>query len=429
MAAALGLFVVVVLLGDQRRVEALLLSPEDGEEVPVTLRQVAVTFNVDPNRAAVVERLSVEPEAEGVVRWRGRTMEFVFAGPLELGEHRLTIAPGTLGAGGERLDEAIVINFTVREPGVVLVVAAQGGERLVAVRGEEQSDLFEAERIRDYAISPDGSRIAVVPEVGGAGQLVLIDAGGARTVVDDAGIDIGSVSWSADSNAMLVSRRDRLASGEQSVNRTWLVRITGEFVSQVDPEGDPSLGAVWSPDSQWIAYAAPATGELVALNLSTREERVLGQPRSQTLTWAPDSRLVAFESVPVTQQQGEAPAAPVRVVSVDGAVDVTFGLEGETRLQPRFLGEDVVMTVRRQPPSSRLGTELVFESVSTGTLLRSLLLAPQGDTVMSWDLHPLATQIVYAVQSGGSVVVLVLDLESGAREVVAVPGRLPRWLP
>ena len=209
--------------------------------------------------------------------------------------------------------------------------------------------------------------------------------------------------------------------------RAWLLRVTGEFVTPIDPEGEPSLSPAWSPDSQAIAYVAPATGQLVVFNLSTQSEVNLGQPRSPLFAWSPNSRMIVFESVPTTE--GSNPPQPIRVKAVDESIDRSFGEPGETRSQGEFLNDQTVLSLRRTVGAGGRGTELLFESIEDGNLQRSVLLAPGTDIVLGYDLDPSLTKVVYTVQSGASVSTIVVDLVNGERTAMPEAGVRPRWMP
>ena len=433
-AVALGILLAVLLLGDQRRIRVVLASPDAAVPAPVTLREITLAFDREPDRAAVEAALAFDPPLEGTVRWRGRTLVFVPAGPLEPGEYRIRLAPGTLGRRAEPLREPFEHRFTVREPGVAVVQVAPGRteERLVELRaGQEPRVLARAPRIIDFAVSPDGAQVAVVtagPDGRGSLALVRVSDGAAASLVFDPAINVGGVAWSPDGATLAVVRRDALPGGGEGVPRAWLVRLSGEFVATLDPEGLPSLYPSWSPDGQHLAYVSPSDARLVVVNLATQERRDLGQPRGGAAAWSPDSRIVAFESVPRTAA-GATPPQPVRVVSLDAAVDLVLGREGEIRSAPRFLDSETVATLRRVIGPQRTGTDLVFESVRDGRQLRAINLAAGTDLVLHWDLAPGGRSIVYTVQTAQQFTTITLDLESGDRTPLAVGGDLPRWLP
>ncbi|MEJ5221818.1 MAG: hypothetical protein WHT63_07430 [Tepidiforma sp.] len=433
-AIVLGVLAAVFLLGDQRRVQVVLAQPDAAVPAPVTLREITLTFDREPSREAVEAALSFEPPLEGAIRWRGRTLVFLPAAVLEPGQYTVRLAPGSLGRAGEPLREPFEHRFTVREPGVAVIQVAPGRaeERLVELRGgQEPRILARAPRIIDYAVSPDGAQVVVVAaDADGRGSLALVQVsdGAGRSLVFDPAINIGGVAWSPDGATLAVVRRDELPGGGEGVPRAWLVRLSGEFVTTLDPEGLPSLYPGWSPDGQHLAYVSPSDARLIVVNLATGERRDLGQPRGGAAAWSPDSRIVAFESVP-RSASGALPPQPVRVVSLDGAIDLTLGREGEIRSAPRFLDAETVATLRRVIGPQRTGTDLLLESVRDGRQLRAIALAAGTDLVLHWDLAPGGRAIVYTVQTAQQFTTIVLDLETGQRTPLPAGGDVPRWLP
>ncbi len=400
----------------------------------MTLREITLTFDREPSRGAVEAALSFEPQIRGTNRWRGRTLVFVPAGPLQPGEYTVRLAAGSLGRSGELLREPFEHRFTVREPGVAVIQVApdRSEERLVELRaGAEPRILARAPRIIDYAVAPDGSQVAVVAgDAAGRGSLALVQVsdGAGRSLVFDPAINIGGVAWAPDGATLAVVRRDELPGGGEGVPRAWLVRLSGEFVDTLDPEGLPSLYPAWSPDSQHLAYVSPSDARLVVVSLATGERRDLGQPRGGAAAWSPDSRIVAFESTP-RSASGALPPQPVRVVSLEGAVDLLLGREGEIRSAPRFIDAETVATLRRVIGPQRTGTDLLFESVRDGRQVRAISLAAGTDLVLHWDLRPDGRAIVYTVQTARQFTTVVLDLETGQRTPLPAGGDLPRWLP
>jgi hypothetical protein len=429
-AAALA---AVIALGDQRTVVVEAVSPRAGGQAPVTLRSVQLGFNIDVNRRAVEERFAIEPGVSGAFRWRGRAMEYVLARTLAPGRYTIRLESGPLGANGERLREPLSFSFEVRPAGLAIVhPAPAGGERLTFLRdGSPPIDILSAARIGDLRVAPDGSAVAVVTEDGREHtRLNLVDgqSGEVRTIVDDPSAEIGQVAWSADSQALLALRLERLPGGTLGVGRLWLVRLSGEFVARLDAQDRPTLSPSWSPDAQHVAYAAPAEGQLIVLNLSTGEETPVGQLRGGRADWSPDSRLIAFESVPAPEAEGGL-IQPVRVYALDGSFARSFGQPGEIRSSPRFHDSETLVTLRDLPGNTSVGSELVFESAREGAVVRRILLGPAGERVTAWELDPSRTTVAYVVRGPEGFRLERLDLETGTREVVAVGALRFQWLP
>lgn len=432
-AVTLAVFLVTAAVGDQRRLSVVLSAPAAGDSMPVTLPQISITFSAQPNHGSVERRLTLNPPAAGRISWRGNTLVDTLTGPLSVGQHTVTVAAGATGRAGERLEQPYSVTFTVRQPGMTLLETDPTGQtqKLVALRNGKTDTLLTAGAIADYAVSPDGSSVAVISANKGLTNLSLISSvsGEIRPLIQSPGIILGGVTWATDASALLVVREDRLPLGNTSVPRVWLVQLSGQFVAPIDPSGSPSIGPLWSPDAQSVAYLSPADGKLLVQNLSTHVVTNLGQPRGGDPAWSPDSKLIAYESVPPAATNQDGLLQPIRVRSLDGSVDRTFGVHGEARLFPVFLDDDTLLDLRRVVGSASTGTDLLFESVKTGAILRSVEFGHPGEVVTAWALGPLHTHALFSVRSGTALETYEIDLNSGVRTQLPVGGDTPEWLP
>ncbi|MEO6398031.1 MAG: hypothetical protein ABIP13_06150 [Tepidiformaceae bacterium] len=430
--AALVLLLIVALLGDARRIKVVHSSPSEGDEVAITQRELTVTFDREPDRDAVARTVSLSPPIGGEVRWRGRTMAYSFKGaPLPPGDYRLSISAGALGRGGEKLDRPFSLSFSVREEGWVLVRTSLTQQTLVAFRkGAPPKPLLTAPSISHFAVAPDGSRIAVVTlDEQRRGSLQLVDpaTGTVTPLVDDPSVYVGGVEWSPDGGALLVVKRDALLDGTVGAPRLWLTRISGEFIGLLDPDGKPSLLPGWSPDAQSVAYVSPTDARQLVRNLSTQQVFEAGTPRGSPPGWSPDSRLVAFESVP--PGQATLLLQPVRVRSLDGTIDRSFGREGESRTAPRFLDNSTLVTLRQVVGASRPGTDLVFESLADGSTLRTIQLTDGPGFIDDWQFDAVRHSVLYSVRDANALTTFRLNLQTGERRPVTPSGGAPAWLP
>ena len=300
---------------------------------------------------------------------------------------------------------------------------------MVREDGSQPRDVIIAQRVRGYDISPDGRTVAVIAQDENKPRLKIVDiaTGAARLVVDADKTFVGSVTWSVDGQALAVMRRDILPDGSFGVPRLWLMRPTGDFVGQLDPEGKPALAPVWSPDQQRIAYISPATGELIVRNLTTQEGQVLGNPRGGQPAWSVDSKLVVFESIPAGAQTGTLPPQPIHIEALDGSTKRDIGVPGEIRGNPVFLDAATVLSVRRLVGDPQAPSDLYFESVVDGRLVRTLRLSDH-EYVYDLSLDPARRQALYTA-GDTETSVYRLDLTTGERQLVAAAAQRPRWLP
>ncbi|MGE3074556.1 MAG: TolB family protein [Dehalococcoidia bacterium] len=432
-ALVLAVLVLILALGDQRRLDVTLASPAERDSVPSTVSEIAISFNREPNHGAVEAAFSLVPQAEGTLRWRGRTLLFVPGRALDTGPYVVRITAGTLGRADEPMEDDFELHFTVREPGVAAIVSDGAVERLVELRSDgRQRDLASAPRISSFAVAPGGAEVAVVSsDKEGWGTLSLVDlaTGNSAPVVQSAQISIGGVAWSPDGGTLVVIRRDKLPSGIEGTPRAWLLRRNGEFVAPIDPDGNPSLYPSWSPDGQQLGYVSPSDAKMVVRNLTTEETHVVGQPRGGAMSWSPDSTMVAFEAVPETSAVSSSQPQPVRVVSLDGTYDRSFGTTEDVRLAPKFWDKTTIVSLKRGIGSQGGGTELVFESLTDASVLRSIHLTGGADLILDWDLDRSRRTLLYAVLTAGHVSTFELDLESGSRTKLPIDGNSPRWIP
>jgi tricorn protease len=121
------------------------------------------------------------------------------------------------------------------------------------------------ERLADW--SPDGRHIAWISDITGETELWMVDAAGGEPVQSTRGNDtyITGFERSPDSKKIVFTDRK---------NRIKLLDVATKAVSTVieDPAGAPR-GAVWSPDSRWLAYSRVAPNEFHIVYLYDVESR------------------------------------------------------------------------------------------------------------------------------------------------------------
>ena len=423
---------IALLGGDNRRVEVRQITPAEGAEVPSTIRAMSVEFSPNVDRDAVLKLLTIEPAFSFAARWRGSTLELLPDEPLASGAYALSLAAGSAGRGGERLREPVVRRFEVRLPSVLLIVPGQGESELVRVKaGGETSALLQAALIVDFAPSPDGTLVAVVTgDAGGRSSLVLVDTvdGSARPIVEP-GLDrVVWVRWAPDGQSLLVVRSESLPDGSLGVGRAWVMRISGDYVGQVDQQGEPTLAPRWSPNGDRIAYVAPASAQLVALHATTQERVEFGAPRATEFDWSPSGDRIAFESVPAGGESGPL-TQPVRIRSLDLSTDLFIGEPGEIVSQPRWTALDTLAVLWRQTGPQAAGTQIWFLSIPLGEKLRAIQLTAGAERVSSWDLSGDGEHIVFASEAQAGSNIHILELATNGVTTLEVSGRLPRWLP
>jgi Tol biopolymer transport system component len=125
------------------------------------------------------------------------------------------------------------------------------GDGLWRVRNGETTEIWkgaDGALLETPAVSPDGSRVAIVLRRSGKGQLHVLSADGAELQSIAEGIVAqGSSCWSPDARWIVTGGSDASGPG--------LFKIPLEGGSPVRLVSGPALNPVWSPDGSLIVYA------------------------------------------------------------------------------------------------------------------------------------------------------------------------------
>jgi Tol biopolymer transport system component len=427
---ALVVTISAFLLGDERDVQVLSSWPPSDVQVPGTLRAITIEFPANVDHDAVDDRLSISPAVPASLRWRGSTLDVLPDSPLVPGTYFVRIEAGTVGRGGEALRSPFELQLSVRDAAVIGIAVRDTSQSVVRYEADGTlTELISAERVIHFAPSPDGRYVAAAVSEGGADGLELFDTvtGTSEDLGAPEGAFLAWVDWAPDGQSLLVSRGDPILGGGVGSARTWLVRIDGEFVAEVDSEGEPAIAPGWSPNGDRIAYVAPASGRLVALHVTTQERVDLGVPRSRAFVWSPAGDRIAFESAPETE--GDAPLQQVRVRSLDLRTDIRIGTEGEIVSRPSWFDIDTLAVVWRQTGESTLGTQLWIVSLPTGEKLRAVQIGEPGVSIAGWSADPGRDRIVVRADGPDGGVLTIVDLVTNERTVLPASLRDPTWLP
>jgi tricorn protease len=212
-----------------------------------------------------------------------------------------------------------------------------------APSGPGTEHLRQTDQIQDFALSPDGKKVAYVMR-GEVFAASAADGGdGQRLTVTPA--DEWGVNWSPDSRRLVyVSDRD-------GVPHLYLFDFAANAETRLTNTAQSDAAPRFSPDGRMIGFQR-ARREMRVLDVETRQERLLAtawfdQPpiiSERPFAWSPDSRWVAF--VPIGQRLFR----NVTVARADG---------GQQNAQPvSFLANANSNTVSWSPD----GTFLLFET-------------------------------------------------------------------
>lgn len=292
LVAVIGL---VIAFGDHVGVKVEGYSPK-ASDTPDGLTDIRVTFDTPMDKKAVEANFQLRPSAQGTFAWESddRVMIFTPSGAFMPEEtYSVTIhEEGTKSASGRRLREDFKFSFKVRAPFVYFLSPSDAAERsLWRVRFNEgqptpPEQIYSSQfGVYDMAPSPNGSQIAVtvfaeenrLTEIG----LMKPDGTEVRQITQCSPASCGEPTWSPDGTLISYERQEKSDTGGFAPPRIFLYDVqsgqTGPAFQDTQVLG---FGAVWSNDSQQIAFYDANSQQARVLNLDTGENYTI-----PTLNW------------------------------------------------------------------------------------------------------------------------------------------------
>jgi Tol biopolymer transport system component len=217
----------------------------------------------------------------------------------------------------------------------------------------------------DYAVSPDGTRIAAsvldAPEAL-TGDLWLLDNTGANAhrLVDCGDGGCRAPSWAPDGTRLAFERHENAPGTLVDQSLIWVVPAAGGEPAPLLP-GLAGAGHSprWSPDGNQIAFVTEDHGAIFVANLVDGQHTTLNSQLGEPPAWAPDGQsFVAGDIVPIGEafvthlfvtdlRDGQARELDTRVLAEDGSPAWSPG--GDViAFGRKYLGGDGPITLGRQ---------------------------------------------------------------------------------
>lgn len=436
------------------------LVPADGVDGIAPATAIAVVFDrpIDPD--SVDDGLFVvTPEVAGTLEvaalpgeqtedGSGRLLRFTPSGPLPpTTTFEVELAPGVTSATGGGIAEAVSWAFTTGPPPstvsnqIAFLSDRSGIANVWAMNpdGTAQRQLSaELAPILDYAVAPDGSSLVV----GDGRRLVYLRADGSerRVLTGDEHWEVDP-AYSPSGARLLFARADAVTGRGMGL---WSWEIGGGDAALVElprdpresPEPSPSGEASvllraprFSPDGEALAFVDMA-GTVGILELTDQRLNRVAFQASAAPRWLPDSGELLLAGTPDGDAPSavlEAPAGPL--LPDDGAVVFRLARSGTIALDSqlprgwRIIAVAADGTIAYVDRRGRLGTTSDLAAATDPELVRDAAVADGA-----FAPGESAVVIVVDVEEGVGRVVL-LDLETGRRTMLAPDGWHPRWLP
>ncbi len=312
--AAIGSILVLSILiaffivrGDQVGVRITRTMPAMNADRVPTRSLIAITFSEVMSTTTVEQRLHITPTVPGTLRWSGNTVFLSASQPLQPDTHyTVTLESGAVSVRGRPVLHDATWSFRTSHPRLVYLAPASGIANLFVMDprdGTTQRLTDEPYGIYDFAVSPDGSRIAYSADRDIENPerdiyVVNSDGSGREQLVKCDGQVCQAVSWSPDGTRIAFERRTLVQGAigrSPGPGRIWLADVNTRETAPLfgDSQQIASLPR-YAPTGDKLAFYDGSTNNIVVVDLVADQRielpSVLGDPG----TWSPDGNQLIY---------------------------------------------------------------------------------------------------------------------------------------
>ncbi len=328
MVCLMGLTGLTILLGDRVGVTLVRMGPLG---VARSTASIIVQFSETMNRQSVPPRLrvvqvpadkagqdfqegDVQAEVNGTFSWNASTLTFHPAAALKTGATYLVMltAGATSDTGRQMLSE-YHYSFTVRSPRVAYLYPADGVP--YDIWAADPADPKSAKQltrspsgIYDYAVSPDGSKIAFSEKNTSTQtidiKLLDLDTGQIQQITNCQKAECKSPVWRPDGQ-MIAYERNELnfnpaIPGQSTPTRIWVIDLSTTPPSTHPMFADSQVlgyGLQWSADGTRVSMYDSASEAIEVHNLLDNSTAQIPDSFGNTGVLAPDGLRIIFPMV------------------------------------------------------------------------------------------------------------------------------------
>lgn len=435
LLAAIG---AVIVRGDQIAVRVDEYAPQTaaGGTEPIHIR-----FSDAMKPVSVA--LHITPEIAGDVAWTAPdTLTFTPRQPFAAGETvTVTVSAGAKTAHrSARLAEDFRWSFTIRPPRAVYLGPADAADRTLWLADPTTGDPVQITNadhgIEDYAVSPDGRRIAYAQNnPDGSADLWIVDVWthAARPITACVRARCFNPAWKPDGTQLIYQRQDR----NPGASRAWIVDLetleTQLLFSDVTILGEDPL---WSPDGSRIAvYDAAAPGIRVHDLAAGVDDVILDSELGVSGAFSPDGRRLVY---PILERGAIGLEFYTHLEMVDFDAQTVTRLSGqpETPVEDGVAawspdGSRMVITRRYLDERFTNGKQLYLMDVESGDVTPLVVDAAYTHAAPAWDTagQRIVFQRFSLIEPGALPEIWTLDLSTGEPVLAAENAFLPAWAP
>ncbi len=329
--AAIGLLVAAIaftmLMGDRVGVTLERVTPlaTAHSTSPITIQ-----FSEAMNRDSVSPRLRIEPELPGAVSWSGATLIYRPSAAMRPGTtYTVTLDDGAVSETGRAILNEYQFSFEVLRPRVAYLYPADSVPQNIwladpAAPDSAQQITFSPSGVYDFAVSPDGSKIAFseTNAVTHTSDLKLLDltTGALTQLTNCVDASCTTPAWRPDGNLIAYERVEFNTGMDigSSPTRIWLLDVTAVPATTRPLFQDTQIlgyGAQWSADGQRLALVESASAAILVYDFSDDSVAAVPSRAGTSGALSPDGQLLAYPEIS-SPQEGQAFRSFLRIVGL-----------------------------------------------------------------------------------------------------------------
>jgi len=316
VAVTLILLSIILLRGDQVGVQIVRSSPaNDASNVPMGGR-FSLTFGEPLITTTLEGRLTLTPAMTGTWHWTGNTAFFMPSRPLQPDTaYQLTVLAGASSVRGRSVLQDYVVHFRTSPLRMAFLSPITGVSDLYVqgLTGAEQNQppqrlTSEPFGVRDYAISPDGTRIVYSAKRAEDGELDLwlvnVDGSDRKPLLTCNRQWCQTPSWSTDGTRIAFQIQTLVSSAAGTTPgapRIYVVDVESrEAVSLLDDQQRLGFLPRFAPVNNQLSFYDSSRTTIVIFDTATLKETQLPNDSGDSGAWSPDgNQLVYSQLVPV----------------------------------------------------------------------------------------------------------------------------------
>jgi Tol biopolymer transport system component len=446
MLALAATILFFIVRGDQVGVQIVRSTPAHNATSVSTRGLLAFTFSEPMNQASVEQRISITPALSGTLRWNGATA--FWAAPTSLQAdtaYTVTIAAGATSQRGRQLLRDEVIAFTTGHPRLVYLAPADGASNLIVhdvfQDAPPQQITQEQFRIYDFAISPDGRRIAYSldrEEQNPERDLWIVNADGTgRDLLVRCDLQVcQSPSWAADGVRIAFERRTLVQGAvgrSPGPARIWIVDADTKDATPLSQDSQ-QIGSLprFAPVGDKLAYYDQQQGGIRVVETAAGDVTDLPSLLGDSGTWSPDANQLVYPELQVIDegQYSQLLKADLLTNIITAVTELSATNDGGAAWSP--LGDRIAFGRQVSAGGRSILGPQVWTVTPDGMQAKQLTDEPQfshGSLDWSPDGQWLALQRFDLLTQQAKPEVWLLRADGSVMRMLAGDAILPAWLP